>query len=184
MLYAQNFEEFQDFLKSTFQQAYQKQCKNFNEYGRLQNQISLLFIENEIRIFYSIPKCEECDIVVIEEAIQIKKVLQIIYNWFSGNIDLSAHITYNDIDCPIEKLYYYLPDNWKQGEDNIMGFLKKNSNIISCSLCTSPSISKEILFTVNTYDMDKASIFNVIDGNTKNDFIPRFFSLVSILYRR
>ena len=181
---AQDFSITQNFFLQHFHNQYEKRCINFTECGRKENEISFLFIEKAIRIFYSIPKCEEYDTIIVDDNFDTQSFLTKCHETFCGNIDLSAHISYTEKTCPAKTIFHYVPDEWKDTDEELLNYLLNNEEGVSCSLYTSPNTSKEILFMLNTYDEDMASIPNTIDGKNKSDFIPRFFSLVSILNRR
>ena len=105
----QNFELLQDFLHNEFSSNYIKHCQNFFECGRKSTEISFLFLEKEIHIFYSIPKCDEYDIILANKPCNIKEFMLKLHNMFDGDIDLSAHLSYNNIKCPKKYLFFYLP---------------------------------------------------------------------------
>ena len=177
----QNFELLQDFLHNEFSSDYIQHCQNFFECGRKTTEISFLFLEKEIHIFYSIPKCDEYDIVLINKPCNIKEFMIKLHNIFDGDIDLSAHLSYNNTKCPKKYLFFYLPQEFKTDDKEMLSLFEDEGFVPSCSLYTSPHDSKEIQFVLNTYDEFQTSIFNIIDGSNKDDFIPRFFSLVSLL---
>ena len=102
----QNFELLQDFLHNEFSSDYIQHCRNFFECGRKTTEISFLFLEKEIHIFYSIPKCDEYDIVLINKPCNIKEFMIKLHNIFDGDIDLSAHLSYNNTKCPKKYLFF------------------------------------------------------------------------------
>ena len=65
----QNFEILQDFLFLKFPNEYVKECCDFYSCGRKTNEISLLFLENEIRVFYSLPRKDEFDTILLNSSI-------------------------------------------------------------------------------------------------------------------
>lgn len=177
----QNFDLLQSFLHNEFSDNYVKYCTDFFVCGRKSTEISFLFLEKEMHIFYSIPKCDEYDIVCFDKPCNVKEFMLKLHNIFEGDIDLSAHLSYNNIKCPKKYLFFYLPQEFKTDDRDVLDLFENDDFSPSCSLYTSPHDSKEIQFVLNTYDEFQASIINVIDGTNKEDFIPRFFALVSLL---
>lgn len=177
----QNFDLIQEFLHNKFSSNYLQQCKDFFECGRKSTEISFLFLEKEMHIFYSIPKCDNYDVVYFDKPCNIKDFMLELYNMFNCNIDISAHISKMNFKNTEKFVKKFFPKN----NQNIMAEIEKimqDENFSpACSFYASPYTSKDIQFVFNTYDELQSSIFDVIDGNTENNFLPNFFYLVSLL---
>jgi hypothetical protein len=176
----QDFGYIQTLLNNIFSNEYQKECTNFVSCGRKTTEISFLFLEKEIRVFYSIPRCDEYDIISTNDGISIKDLMLKVYNALIGNVAISAHLSYIHNPSPKQYIHLYLPEDCKTDNPEVNNYFRQNNNL-SCYLYTAPYDTKEIQFVLHTYDDILSSITNTIDGSQKTDFIPRFFSLVTLL---
>lgn len=183
---SQNFDKVQNYFIDNFNENFIKNCENFTSYGRKTKEISFLFLEKETHIFYSLPKCDEYDILILPSNFNIKPFINEIYKLLEGNIDISAYISYNNIrlenaqkDC----IFRCLPENMRN-EKSILSLFNKETINMSCVLYVMPYETQEILITINTYDYFISSITNIIDCNV-NDFLTKFFNLVvRLMYGR
>lgn len=173
----QNFEILQDFLFLKFPNEYVKECCDFCSCGRKTNEISLLFLENEIRVFYSLPRKDEFDTILLNNKYDFRDFLYELYNLLTGDIDISVHLSDNNIRYSDNCIKMCFLEDVK---DDMINFFK-NKNEVNCSLHTSPYFSKDILVTIHTYDDELSSVTKIIDGSQKNNFVPRFFTLVRLL---
>ena len=177
----QDFDYVQEVLANIFSDKYQKKCTNFILCGRKKTEISFLFLEKEIRVFYSIPRCDEYDVISIDKGISIKDLMLKINNTLTGNIAVSAHLSYVHNPSPKKYIHLYLPEDCKTDNPEVNAYFRQSNDNLSCYLYTAPYDTKEIQFVLHTYDDIISSITNTIDGSQKTDFIPRFFSLVTLL---
>ncbi len=177
----QNFQSLQQYFLDSFGQSYQKLCHNFMHSGHSDTEVAFLFVNNELRIFYSIPRYDEFDIISFNETCNVKEFMLKLLELLSGDATITAHISYDGTyACPKKYLLLYLPPEYKTDDSDTLECLLNEDRTISCSLYTAPHISKEIQFVLNTYDDIQSSIINTIDGSQKDNFLPRFFSLVSL----
>lgn len=178
----QNFSEIQNFFNDRFGNNYIKNCQEFNSCGRKQTEISFLFLEKELHIFYSIPKCDEYDIIYIERPCNIKDFMLELYNVFDGDIDIIVHIPNMNHNNTKKFINKFFPKETQEDLKDIENIIKKDDFYPSCSFYTSPYMSNDIQFVFNTYDELQSSILNTIDGSNENNFLPSFFNLVSLLF--
>lgn len=177
----QNFYNLQQYFLDAFGQSYQKSCHNFMQSGHSNTEVAFLFINNELRVFYSIPRYDEFDTISFNETCNVKDFMLKLLEVLDGNATIAAHINYDkSFVCPQKYLLLYLPTEYKTDDNDTLTCLLNEDRAISCSLYTAPHISKEIQFVLNTYDDIQSSIINTIDGSQKDNFLPRFFSLVSL----
>lgn len=175
----QDFNIIQNFLSQKFADTYVKRCTVFNSAGRNTTEISFLFLEKEVKVFYSIPRCDEYDTFILENRNSMQKLLMDIFNLFADEVSVSAHL-HDTLPSSKQYIHLYLPEDCKTDCPELNTFFRNHNNL-DVHLRIYPSETKEIQLILHTYDELISSITNVIDGSNKIDFIPRFFSLVILL---
>ena len=180
MKHPYDFRNLQCFLSKRFAGNSRINCYAFETAGKSCTEVSFLFLINEVRVFYSIPREDLYASFVPNDSCNIAELVVDFYRMFGGDAEVAAHLSYNDIECPLQHLSEQI-SSCTNFDGVIIGGL---SNEISCSLYASPSTEKEILFVINTYNADIQSVHGVIDKSSESDFISAFFDLIILLYGR
>lgn len=178
----QDFDALQSFLSNKFQNQYFPCTFSSNFLKDTITYINVLITDEEIKINYVLPLSEEFDVIKISNDFCIADFLNEFYKTLVGDIELTSFITYeNQLTIPNKYIYIYLPDNFKEELSDINNFFNNQVNIPSCTLHTTNFGEQDIYFAYNTFTNEYGSIFNIINGKNKSDYISRFFSLLILL---
>ena len=77
---------------------------SFGKFGKSCTEISFLFLLNEVRVFYSIPREDLYDSFYLNDSCNITELVINFYSMFGCDAEVSAHISYTDVTCPVQSI--------------------------------------------------------------------------------
>lgn len=184
-----DFLKIQSIIKNKFKNNVKISC-NFidNDCNHSYNEISVLFAENSIKVFYASPRFDAFDEIVSITQEDYQSFLLDICNEFCDDISMSSHLIFPPKSAPFRKIINLFPEEYLNKE-NYSKSISALSEHITCSIHIVPNEHKNnILINFETYNskISTVSNFKEIDNtepfNKDDSLINNFFNLLTFLY--
>lgn len=182
-------QEIQSFIKNKYDNTIIS-CDFIDNYcNHNYNEVSVLFIDNTVEIFYATPRFDLSDKILNVSYKEYCELLTDIYNLFSNDVSVCFHLLYTQKNAPFKRIINLFPEEYLS-DKNYSKSISSLSEKITCSAQINPSEFKKcILINFETYNskISTVSNFKNIDSdtaifNSNESLINNFLNLLTHLY--